>query len=319
MKPADVANEVLRAESRIRGHIRQTILQRSNYLSGSDGTNVYYKLESLQHTGSFKVRGALNKLLTLSAEELERGVVAASTGNHGAAVAYGRGITGASGVVFVPKNTASVKVERIERFGAKVRFFGLDTAETETYARRFAVQNDLKFISPYNDALVVGGQGTIGVELERQLKRIDVVFASLGGGGLVSGVAGYLKSVRPEVKVIGCSPENSQVMIQSIKAGKILDLPSQPTLSDGTAGGVEPGAITFNLCHRLVDEYLTVTEEEIKESLRLFIGREHMLLEGAAAVSLAAYLNTRRRFEGKNVVIVVCGANIDLETLKSVL
>jgi threonine dehydratase len=177
----------------------------------------------------------------------------------------------------------------------------------------------LKFISPYNDPRIVGGQGTIGVELERQLERIDVVFASLGGGGLVSGVAGYLKSLRPNVEIVGCSPENSQVMIQSVRAGKILDLPSQPTLSDGTAGGVEPGAITFELCRALVDDYVTVTEDEIKESLRLFVRTEHMLLEGAAAVAVAAYLKTRERFAGKSVVIVICGANIDLETLKSVL
>lgn len=319
LKPTDVASEVLLAESRIRQHVRETVLEPSTYLSGSDGTKVFYKLENLQHTGSFKVRGAMNKILSLTPDDLERGVVAASTGNHGAAVAFGLGKVGASGIVFVPKNTPPSKAKRIEQLGAMVRYFGVDAAETETHARRFALQNQLKFISPYNDPLIVAGQGTIGVELERQLEQIDVVFASLGGGGLVSGIAGYLKSVLPNVEVIGCSPENSQVMIQSVKAGKILDLPSQPTLSDGTAGGVEPGAITFELCRALVDDYVTVTEDEIKESMRLFIGSEHMLLEGAAAVAVAAYLKTRERIAGKNVVIVICGANIDLETLKSVL
>ena len=136
---------------------------------------------------------------------------------------------------------------------------------------------------------------------------------------MISGIAAYLKSVQPGVQVVGCSPENSQVMIQSVRAGRILDLPSLPTLSDGTAGGIEPGAITFDLCRELVDDYLTVTEEEIKASLRLFIGGQHMLIEGAAAVAIAAYLKSCQRFAGRNVVIVLCGANISLDTLRDVL
>ena len=136
---------------------------------------------------------------------------------------------------------------------------------------------------------------------------------------MISGIAALLKSVRPEVKILGCSPENSQVMIQSIKAGKILDLPSKPTLSDSTAGGLEQGAITFELCRELVDDYVTVTEDEIRESLRAFIQNQHMLIEGAAATAVASYLKISERFEGQQVVIVICGANMDLEVLRSVL
>jgi threonine dehydratase len=146
-----------------------------------------------------------------------------------------------------------------------------------------------------------------------------VVYVALGGGGLISGVAGYLKSVRPGVRIVGCSPENSQVMIQSVKAGEILDLPSLPTLSDGTAGGIEAGSITFELCRELVDEYVTVTEDQIRDSLRMFMQVHHMLIEGAAAVAIASYLKTRQCSSGQNVVIVICGANIGLETLKEVL
>ena len=315
----DVKREVLHAEERIRSHTRQTILEYSPALSELGRANVYCKLENLQHTGAFKARGAMNKLLSLTAEERARGVVTASTGNHGMAVARSLGILSASGIVFVPEEASSSKVQAIERLGAEVRFFGQDCADTEAHAREHAAQNHMTFVSPYNDPQVIGGQGTIAVELTRQLDPIDAVFASLGGGGLVSGIAGYLKSVHPNVQIIGCSPENSQVMIQSVKAGRILDLPSLPTLSDGTAGGIEAGSLTFELCRMLVDEYVTVTEDEIKASLRLFMEAHHMLIEGAAAVAIAAYLKRREGFVGENVVIVICGANIGLETLKEVL
>ena len=319
LKSKDVFDEVLLAESRIRPHIRETILEYSPYLSRKGGVSVFCKLENLQHTGAFKMRGAMNKLLSLTTEELSRGVVTASTGNHGVAVAFSLNKLDAQGITFVPEGTPRSKVEAIERLGAEVRYYGEDCVVTETFARQYALKNKMTYISPYNDPQIVGGQGTIGMELAHQLDQIDTVFVSLGGGGLISGIAGYLKSVHPDVRIIGCSPENSQVMIQSIKAGKILDLPSLPTLSEGTAGGVEPGAITFKLCRELVNEYITVSEDEIKESLRMFIQNQHMLIEGAAAVSVASYLKMRKCFTDQNVVIVICGSNISLETLKSIL
>jgi threonine dehydratase len=315
----NVTEEVLQAEKRIRPYTRQTILEYSRFLSRLGEANVYCKLENLQHTGSFKVRGAMNKLLALTAHERERGVVTASTGNHGMAVAYSLDKLHTPGIIFVPKNTTASKVKEIERMGAVVRYYGEDTVHTEVHARQYAAQTDAMYVPPYNDPQVIGGQGTIGLELARQLDQIDVVFVSLGGGGLISGIAGYLKNIRPEVQVIGCSPENSQVMIQSVNVGRILDLPSLPTLSDGTAGGIEAGSITFELCRDLVDDYITVTEDEIKESLLLFIQNHHILIEGAAAVAIASYLKIHERFTGKNVVIIICGANIDLETLKKIL
>lgn len=319
MKPKDVKKEVLLAETRIRPFIRQTILEYSPQFSKLCGAEVYFKLENLQYTGSFKVRGAMNKLLSLSGEERARGIVAASTGNHGAALAFGLEKLEAPLFVFVPENTASVKIEAVEQQGVSVRYHGKDTAETEAYARRYAEENGMTYVSPYNDPQIVGGQGTIAVELSQQLDHIDAVFASLGGGGLISGIAGYLKTVFPEVRMVGCSPENSQVMIKSVEAGTILDLPSLPTISDGTAGGVEPGAITFDLCRELVDEYVTVSEEEIKDGLRSFLHTHQMVIEGAAAVAVASYLRIREGFVGKKVVIVICGANIDVQTLKSLL
>ncbi len=318
-KPEDVAREVVIAAARIGLHIRRTLVDRSAWLSTLGGADVYCKLENLQYTGAFKVRGALNKMLSLSSEELSRGVVTASTGNHGAAVAFGANKVGASGIVYMPGGTPAAKIEAIEGLGAEVRFAGSDCVDAEAAARAFGEQEAVTYISPYNDPFVVAGQGTIGFELAEQLDRIDAVFVALGGGGLISGIAAYLKSVRPEVRVIGCSPANSQVMIESVRAGKILDLPSLPTLSEGTAGGVEAGAITFELCRALVDDFVTVTEEEIAENVRLFIKEHHMLIEGAAAVPVAAYRKVHNQFVGKTVAVVICGANIPLETLAKVL
>jgi threonine dehydratase len=315
----DIVQETLAAEKRIRPYIRETILEYSLFYTRLIGANVYFKLENLQHTGSFKLRGAMNKLLSLTDEERKQGVVTASTGNHGAAFAFSLGKVGGSGIVFVPENASRSKVEAIERLGAEVRYIGDDCIDAEAHARQYALKNEMIYMPPYNDNKIIGGQGTIGVELTRQLDRIDAVFVALGGGGMISGIAGFLKSTCPDAQIIGCSPENSQVMIQSVKAGKILDLPSLPTISDGTAGGVEPGSVTLDYCRDLVDDYITLTEDQIKESLLEFMQVHHMLIEGAAAVAIAACVKQGGYFAGKNVVVIICGANISLETLKSIL
>ncbi len=311
----NVAREVLLAEDRIRPHLEPTRLEPAPYLKSSGG-QVYYKLENLQPTGSFKVRGVLNKLLSLAPDVRSRGVVTASTGNHGLALAFALNRLGGPGLVFVPEGSEPSKVEAIGHFGMEVRFHGTDCAESEVHAREYAAEHHQTYISPYNDAQVIGGQGTIGLELTRQLESIDTVVVSLGGGGLISGIAGYLKSVLPQVRIIGCSPENSQVMIKSVKAGRILDLPSLPTISDGTAGGVEAGAITFQLCRDLVDEYITVSETEIKAALRGFLSTHHQLIEGAAALAIAAHQKLPAGSKRGNAVIIICGANIGVQKLK---
>ena len=314
----NVVHEVENAVTRIRPYVRRTYLEPSPVYSARTGANVWFKCENLQHTGSFKARGAMNKVLSLIVDQA-RGVTTASTGNHGAAVAFALGQIGAHGIVFVPENADPAKIHMVEALGAEVRTVGDDCVEAEVFARQYASDHGMTYISPYNDPQIVGGQGTIGAELVAQLDEIDAVFVSLGGGGLISGIAGYLKHARPETQVIGCSPENSKVMIESVQAGEILDLPSLPTLSDGTAGGVEADAITFDLCRETVDSYVTVTEDEIAASLREFTGAHHMLIEGSAAVAIASFLQRADEFIGKNVVIVLCGANISLETLREVL
>jgi len=315
----DLPAEVRVAERRIRPFIRETPVEHSLFLSELGGATVYLKCENLQHTGSFKARGAMNRLLVLSPTERKRGVVAASTGNHGAAIARSAAVLDMPAIVYVPEEADASKLRSIARHGAEVRYHGDDCVVTEAFARAYADEHSLPYVSGYNDFHVVAGQGTIGAELERQLDRIDAVFVTLGGGGLISGIAGYLKSVHPEITVVACSPENSKVMLESVRAGRILDLPSLPTLSDGSAGGVEPGSITFDWCRELVDEFVTVTEGEIAETLCTFLDAHHMLIEGAAAVAVASYRVLQERFKGKSVVIVLCGANIALDTLRGVL
>lgn len=314
-----VLQAILQAEQKIRPYIRKTPLEYSHHLSKTTGGQIFLKLENLQYTGSFKVRGALNALLSLSKEQSARGVVTASSGNHGIAVAFGLHTLNFKGTIFLPEDTSSTKVIGISNYRADTRFWGTDCLETETYARAYAEQHSMQYISPYNNLHVVGGQGTIGVELCEQTKHIDVVLVAVGGGGMISGIAEYVKTLFPHAEVIGCSPMNSPVMAKSVQAGQILEIESLSTLSDGTAGGIEKDSITFPLCCELVDDYILVTEDEIREAMRLFIETHHMLIEGAAGVPLAALLKMPERFRDKTVIIVLCGANISLEKLKSVI
>jgi threonine dehydratase len=177
----------------------------------------------------------------------------------------------------------------------------------------------MTYISPYNDPEVIAGQGTLGAELAEQLPRLDAVFLAMGGGGLAAGAGGCLKAVWPELRVVACSPERSPVMHASLAAGRIVEIESLPTLSDGTAGGVEPGAVTFELCREIVDESVLVGEDAIRDAVRLIIDRHHTLIEGAAGVAVAGYLATRERFAGQDVAIVLCGANIDPAVLRGIL
>lgn len=308
---------IVAAEKRMRPFVKETPLELSHILS-DEQRQVYLKLENLQHTGSFKLRGAINKLLSLSEAERSRGIVTASTGNHGAATAYSLKKLGIKGIVFVPENASPAKLAAIKSWGAEVRTYGNDGVISERQARSYAAAHRMTYISPYNDLDVVAGQGSIGVELVRQLGQVDHVLIALGGGGLLSGVSSYLRHINPAVNVIACCPENSAVMLESLKAGKILDLPSLPTLSDGTAGGVEADALTFDLCQSLISDSIRVSEADLKAALRDFLATHHLLIEGAAAVVLAAFEKLKPRLTG-NIVLVLCGANISLNDLKKVL
>src|SRR5579872_4552372 len=290
----NIKNEVLTAEKRIRSHIRETQLDYSVALSKLTGAEVYLKCENLQYTGSFKARGAFNKLLSLTEEQKARGVVVASSGNHGAAMGFALTQLKIPGIIFVPENASPTKIDNIRNYDIPLELYGKDTMLTEMHALEYARQHDKVYVSPYNDPDVIAGQGTIGLELSKQLKKIDAVFVAIGGGGLISGIAGYLKTVSPNIQMIGCLPENSPVMAESVKAGKIIEIETLPTLSDATAGGIEPDAITFEICQRYVDDYFLVLEEEIKKAIATLIKTQHLLVEGAAGVALAAFLKNAK-------------------------
>ncbi|MDH3337727.1 MAG: threonine/serine dehydratase [Gammaproteobacteria bacterium] len=314
-----VAQAAGRAAARIAEVVHRTPLVRSPAFSDATGADVYLKLENQQHTGSFKLRGATNCLMTLTPEQRQKGCVTASSGNHGAAVAYAMRRLESTGVIFVPEQTSSAKVDAIRSYGGEVRFFGTDGLDTEHYARRFAADNGMYYLSPYNDVEVIAGQGTCGIEIAEQLPEVDAAFIAVGGGGLMSGAGSVLKIHNPGVRLFGCQPEASAIMAKSVEAGRVLDLPSEPTLSDGTAGGVEADSVTFPLCRELVDEFVLVSEQQIAVAMREYFSAEKHQIEGAAGVAIAALSKRCGSVKGMKVVVIICGGNVSEATLKSVL
>jgi len=311
--------EIEKAEKKIRKYIRETPLVYSPFLSKQSGCEVYLKFESAQITGSFKLRGTLNKILSLSKKERKTILVTASSGNHGAAFAYTVKKFGLKGMIYLPGNTTKAKIDALKDFDVVLKFFGTDCVKTEEHARSEAEKNDLLYIPPYNDLKIIAGHGTIGIELLRQIDKIDSVFVPVGGGGLISGIVGYLKPAAENIKIIGCQPLNSPVMYKSVRVGKIIEMESKPTLSDGSAGGIEKGAVTFDICKKYVDDFALVSEQEIKEAMRLLIEKHFTLVEGAGALSVASFLQQKELYKRKTVVLVLSGSKVALEQLKEVI
>jgi len=314
----EVRKETLEAEKRIRKHIRETPAEHSLFLSQLGNCSVYLKLENMQLTGSFKLRGAVNKILSLSKEEKKRGLMTASSGNHGAAFSWALKRFGLKGSIVLPEITAPTKIDFLLLYGADIIKHGDDCIKAERFGRQTAKKQGLTYIPPYNDPQIIGGQGTIGIELTRQVPKIDCVLVPVGGGGLIAGIAGYLKSENENIEIIGCQPENSAVMYESIRAGRILDLASKPTISDGSAGGIERDSITFPMCQEFVNDFILLTEDEIISALKITLAKHYMLAEGAAVLSVAAFIKQKKRFQGKNVVLILSGSKISLETLKKI-
>lgn len=308
---------ILEAENRIRPYIRTTFVDHAIDLSHQTHVKVYLKHETYQHTGSFKIRGALNRMLSLTADEAQKGVLCASTGNHGCAVAYAGSLLGIQTTVYLPKCTSLVKVDKIKAYGASIQFVEGDGLDSEQQARKDAESQGRVYISPYNDPLVMAGQGTIGVELHKQLPTLDAVFISVGGGGLIGGVASYLKAVQPNIEIVGVWPENAPAMSKCIEAGDIIQVPEKPTLSESTAGGVEKDAITFEPCKNLIDTHILVSEDDIKEAMILIAEKENCLIEGAAGVAVAGFLKKSKNYQGKHIAIVLCGKNIPYATFRT--
>jgi len=301
--------KIIEADSRIRGDLRETPVEYSFYLSNLSNCRVYLKLEHLQHTGSFKARGALNKIYSLIPEQLKKGVIAASTGNHGLGVCYGARQIDTEATIYMPSNISRAKLEMIKERGGNPVLHGENCLDAEKKARQIAESSGRIFISPYNDLEVIAGQGTIGLELARQIDHIDAVFIAVGGGGLISGIATYLKSIEAKTQIIGCWPENSRVLYECLRAGRIIEFPEKPTISESTAGGVEEGSVTFPLCQKLIDDCVLVSESEIYQAMCVIAEHERWIVEGSAGVAVAAFLKKCRNFAGQNVVIVLCGRN----------
>lgn len=303
------------AYERIKAVVRETPVE----VWSDAGSSVFLKLEHLQHTGSFKFRGASNKVAMLTPEQAAAGVITASNGNHGLGVAAAARARWIAAEVFVSSHVSPVKARRIAAQGATLRQCGDDPLAAELAARKAAEESGKVFISPYNDVDVIAGQGTIAVELCRQLPRIDAVFVAVGGGGLIGGIGSYIKAVRPETEIVGCWPENSPVMHECMRAGRVVDVPERPTVSESTAGGLEPESVTLDICRRVIDRSVMVSEEEILGAMRRMLETEHWVIEGAAGVAAAAYLREAGRYEGKTVVIVMCGRNVSAGVWKKVM
>lgn len=304
------------AEQRISAYIRETPLMHSRGLSESARAKVFLKLENAQETGSFKLRGAANKLLSMPPGQAARGIVTASNGNHALAVATIGQKLRLPVEVFVSEHIHPLRRRKIESLQARVQVVSGDPLLAEQTARREAERSGQSYVSPYNDTDVVAGQGTVAVEVLRQFAqsgtgRLDAVFVAVGGGGLIGGIGLHLKSVSPDTEIVGCWPENSPALYECLRAGEIREVPEKPTLSVSTAGGIEPGAITLGICQQVVDRSVLVTEAEILDAARRIYREDVQLIEGSAAVAVAAFLKSAGDYVGKTVVIVICGGNAD--------
>jgi threonine dehydratase len=309
----NLAPRIVEAYTRIRPVIKKTPLQDVSDLVPGNSVRLLFKMENLQETGSFKLRGASNKILLLSREQAAKGVIAASNGNHGMAVAAAAKRAGIHAEVYVSSHVSPVKAQRIEGYGAVIRRVGTDPLEAELAARAAAAQAGKVFISPYNDLDVIAGQGTIAVELQDQEPQIDAIFVAVGGGGLIGGIGAYQKSVSPQTEIVGCWPENSRVLYESLKQGRIIDVPEQPTLSESTAGGLEPGSVTLDVCKNVIDRSVLVSEDEIASAMRLVRDAKGWIIEGAAGVAVAAFLKEAERYHGKAVAVIICGGNVSTD------
>lgn len=296
--------------TRIYGLVQQTpVAQLPRDPRVPRSTRIYAKLEQLQTTGSFKLRGATNKIMSLSPEAASAGVVTSSTGNHGLAVASAARHRNIDAEVYLSSQVPEAKWRKIESYGARIQMVGQIPLDAEIAARAAAEESARTYVSPYNDWEVVAGQGTIGVELARQIENIDAVFIATGGGGLISGVGTYLCERFPHTEIVGCWPENSRVLYECLRAGKVVEVPETYTLSESTAGGVEPGSITFELARAAMHRAVLVSEDSILDAMK-WARERNWTIEGAAGVALAAFFQDAPRYEDKTVVVIFCGGNL---------
>jgi threonine dehydratase len=318
----DLANAIIAANQRIKaidGGARETALDESGEFTDRTGARFLLKCEHLQRTGSFKMRGAMNKVLCLNERDRRRGIITASSGNHGIATAQAAKVGGVEVTIYLPESVSPLKHTNIKRLGATTVLVPGSALQAETVARAVAHEEGKAYVSPYSDLQVIAGQGTVGLELAEQCPDVAAVYVSVGGGGLISGMGAYLKSHQPNIQIIGCWPENAPAMHLCMKRGKVYTTPETHTLADGCAGSIEEGAITLPLCQQVIDRHLLISESEIAGAMRDMAATEDFMIEGSAGVALAAALKTASDYKGRNIAVVICGRNIALDTFCSVM
>jgi threonine dehydratase len=310
--------DVVAARERLRDAIYYSPCPHSIMLSALTGQQVYLKMENLQMTGSFKERGALNRIATLTAEQAARGVIAASAGNHAQGVAYHATKRGIRAVIVMPLTTPLVKVTATRDFGAEVVLHGASYDEAHVEALRLCAEQELTFIHPFDDAAVMAGQGTIGLELLEQVPELEAVVVPIGGGGLIGGIACAIKETQPEIRVVGVQTAKLPSMMAAVQAGRPVTIDPATTIADGIAVR-RAGELTLPVVERYVDEIVTVDEDEIASAILMLLEREKTLAEGAGAAALAALIQHRTSLKGAHTAVLVCGGNIDVTLLSRII
>lgn len=311
-------SDIVSARSTLRGVAKNTTILHSKSFSQMADANVFLKLENMQTTGAFKVRGAYNKLANLSQEEREKGVVAASAGNHAQGVAFSATKLGMQSTIFMPIFTPPLKVLATKGYGANVVLMGDSFDDAFAGSQEYAKEHNATYIHPFNDPLIIAGQGTIGLEIYEQIPDVDAIIVPIGGGGLIAGIAMAIKEMNPKIKVIGVNAAGAASMVGSLKANEIITLPTVSTIADGIAVKT-PGSLTFELIQKYVDDVVTVSDTEIAHTAYLMLQRAKILAEPAGVTSVAAALFKKSKLKGMNVVPVVSGGNINMQILEQII
>jgi threonine dehydratase len=308
-------NDLHNARKRIADLVIKTPILPSNLLDARGEHNSFLKLENLQTMGSFKLRGASNKILSLTDEEKDRGIVTVSSGNHGRAVSYLAGKLGIRAIVCVSRFVPEHKIEVIQKLGAEVKVVGKDYDEADAHARVLVREEGMTWIDPFDDPHVIAGQGTIGLEILEEIPEIDTVIVPTSGGGLISGIAIAMKLTNPKIRVIGVIMEQGPAMYLSLEAGRLVPVVEQESLADALAGGLgEENQYSFRLCQEYVDKIVLVSETAIARAMAFAFNELHVVVEGGGAVGIAA-LQEGKIEPGSNTVVVISGGNVDPEVL----
>ncbi len=303
--------------SSIKDDIFTTPLIYSSKLSEMSGANVYLKMEHLQRTDSFKIRGVLSKINSLVEKDLKKELVAASTGNHAAAFSYASQKFGFKGKLFLPKTVAKEKLANVSNTELDIVLYGNLSTETEAMARLYAKNISGVLIHPYNDIEIIKGQGTIALEIHAQLPKVDTIISPIGGGGLISGICSYYSKDK-NVNIIGCQPEKASEMFDSIRENKIVVPSTSTTIADAAMGGIEKGSLTFTICKKLLSDIILIDEEAIKKAIAFLYKYHDTIIEPTAALPVAALLKKNNDYRNKNVVLILTGNKINQKLLTEI-